>query len=411
MKGRQHFITILILGSLTTVSPFSIDMYLPAFPSIAADLHTNVAEIQLSLTSYFIGISIGQLIYGPLLDRFGRKAPLYGGMVIYILASLGCTLIHSAQALLIMRFVQAIGGCVGLVASRALVRDIFPASEIAKIFSTLMLVLAVSPMLAPTVGGYVATAFNWRIIFIILASIATIILLAAHFFLPQGKKADPTLSLRPQHITKNFFIVLKHPQFITYAVAGSLASAITYAYIAGAPDVFISIYKVPERMFGWLFAFIAAGIIGCSQLNRILLKYWKSEQLIIAGLTWQFAIAAILVVGTINSWFGLSSYIILVFLLMCGQGLTVPNSSALSITPFVRHAGSASALLGAMQLAFGSVVSALVSFFHNGTAMPMIMVTTACVVLSLLTIGITHQFLAREAKLRVVEEETAKPLI
>jgi DHA1 family bicyclomycin/chloramphenicol resistance-like MFS transporter len=411
MTRRQHFIVILILGALSTIGPFSIDMYLPGFPSIAKDLGTTVAEIQLSLTSYFIGISIGQLIYGPLLDRFGRKLPLYIGMIVYILASLGCVLIHTVHALIFMRFLQALGGCVTLVASRALVRDLFPVSETAKVFSMLMLVLAVSPMLAPTVGGYVAVAFSWHVIFIILAVIATIVLLACFFLLPEGKKADPTLSLKPGPIINNFLTVLKQPQFYTYAVSGSIASAVTYAYIAGSPDVFMDIYKVEERVYGWIFAFIAAAIIGSSQLNRVFLKRYKSEQLIRAALIWQMIIGLFLIIGAFLNWFGLYSLIITIFLFMAGQGFTVPNASALSITPFSRLAGSASALLGAFQLGLGSLVSALVSLFNNGTTMPMVISLTTCAVLGYLILLLRDRAAKKEVGAITMERESAKQLI
>lgn len=200
MTSKQRFIIILILGALSTISPFSIDMYLPGFPAIARDLGTSIAQIQLSLTGYLIGISIGQLMYGPLLDRFGRKYPLYAGMVIYILASLGCALTTSAESLIAMRFIQALGGCVGMVAAQALVRDLFPVSQTAKVFSLLVLVIAVSPMIAPTVGGYVTAVFGWHAIFITLALITTLLVLGIYFALPQGKGPDPSLSLRPKPV-------------------------------------------------------------------------------------------------------------------------------------------------------------------------------------------------------------------
>ena len=411
MTRRQHFIVILILGALSTIGPFSIDMYLPGFPSIAKDLDTTVSEIQLSLTSYFIGISVGQLLYGPLLDRYGRKLPLYIGMILYILASLGCVLIHSVHSLIFMRFLQALGGCVTLVASRALVRDLFPVSETAKVFSMLMLVLAVSPMLAPTVGGYVAVAFSWHIIFIILAVIATIVLLACLFLLPEGKKADPTLSLKPGPIINSFLTVLKQPQFYTYAASGSIASAVTYAYIAGSPDVFMDIYKVEQRMYGWIFAFIAVAIIGSSQLNRVFLKRYTSEQLIKAALVWQIIIGLFLIIGAYLNWFGLYSLIITIFLFMAGQGFTVPNASALSIAPFSRLAGSASALLGAFQLGLGSLVSALVSIFNNGTAMPMVISLTSCAILGFLILFLKDRAAKKGVGKIKVERETAKQLI
>src|SRR5688572_8386217 len=154
MKGRKKFNMVVILGMLSAIGPFSIDMYLPAFPAIAADLHTTVAHIALSLSSFFIGIAAGQLLYGPLLDRYGRKLPLYIGLAVYFFASIACAFTTTADALIAMRFLQAVGGCAGMVAAQTLVRDLFPVSRTAEAFSWITLVVAVSPMIAPTVGGY-----------------------------------------------------------------------------------------------------------------------------------------------------------------------------------------------------------------------------------------------------------------
>ena len=163
--NKNNFFTIVLLGLLSAIGPFSIDMYLPGFPAIAADLHTTVAHVTLSLSSFFIGISFGQFLYGPLLDRFGRKKPLYFGLTAYLLASAGCALATSANALILLRLLQALGACVGIVASRAMVRDLFPVKDNAKIFSLLMLVVGVSPIIAPTLGGYIAATIGWQYIF------------------------------------------------------------------------------------------------------------------------------------------------------------------------------------------------------------------------------------------------------
>lgn len=397
MTKKQHFILILILGALTTVSPFSIDMYLPAFPSIARDLHTVIPQVQFSLTSYFIGISIGQLLYGPLLDRFGRKPPLYGGLMAYILTSLACIWVTSVHQLIAMRFLQALGGCVGLVASRALVRDLFPVTETAKVFSTLMLVLAVSPMLAPTIGGYMAVTISWHGIFIILAAIGALILAGSYFYLPEGRPADRSLSLKPKPILTSFALVLKQPRFFVYAVGGSISAAVTYSYISGSPDVFMGIYKIEERKYGWIFAFIAAAIIGSSQLNHLFLKKFTSEQLIKGALIGQLIIGSLLIAGTIGQWFTLYEFIGMIFLFMCGQGFTFPNASALSLAPFSRLSGTASALLGALQLGIGSLASALVSIFNTHSALPMIIGMVSCAVVSFILLLAGNRFwLAKE---------------
>ncbi|MCW3108096.1 MAG: transporter, partial [Segetibacter sp.] len=225
MDKRKRSLLILILGLLSAIGPFSIDMYLPGFPAIAANLHTTVDYVAYSLSSFFIGICAGQLLCGPLLDRFGRKRPLCIGLILYILASIGCSLSKSVEVLIAFRFLQALGGCVGMVAPNAIVRDVFPVEENAKVFSLLILILGVSPILAPTAGSYIIAAFGWPVVFIVLAVVTALILWAVIFWLPESKKADPTFSLLPKPILTGFANVLREPQFYTYAFAGAIASA------------------------------------------------------------------------------------------------------------------------------------------------------------------------------------------
>jgi DHA1 family bicyclomycin/chloramphenicol resistance-like MFS transporter len=411
MTSRQYFIVVLILGTLSTISPFSIDMYLPGFPAIAGDLDTTIDQVQLSLTSYLVGISLGQLLYGPLLDRFGRKKPLYFGLTLYVLASLGCSLVDTVDGLIAMRFLQAIGGCAGMVAAQALVRDLFPVNQTAQAFSLLTLVIAVSPMVAPTVGGYVTTAFGWHAIFIILAGITALILLSIYFVLPEGKQPDPTMSLRPAPVLHNFFSVLRQPQFLVYALVGGVASSAPFAYIAGSPDVFMNLYKVSEREYGWIFAILAFAMIGSTQLNHFLLKRFTSQQVILVTLLYQSLAGLVMVYGTWAGWYGKIELIALMFVFLTGQGLTNPNAAALSLAPFSRLAGSASALMGSFRMGMGGLTSAAVSLLHNGTALPMVGVMTLCAVggLMVLLIGrTTTQYGAREEDL---EEEASRTII
>lgn len=378
MNGKQQFTLILILGALSTISPFSIDMYLPGFPAIARDLNTSIPIVQLSLTSYFAGIAAGQLLYGPLLDRFGRKRPLYVGLTMYILASLACALIHAPDSLIGMRFIQAVGGCAGMVAAQALVRDLFPVDKTAQAFSWITLVIAISPMVAPAVGGYVSGAFGWQAVFLILAGLAGAILFGVYFALPGGRPADPSLSLSPQAVVRNFRTVIKQPQFLLYTLAGGIATAAPFAYIAGSADVFMNIYGVSEKQYGWIFAFIAFFIIGSTQLNHFLLKRFTSGQIIRTTLIYQAIVGASLIVGTIFFSPGKYELTVMIALFLGGQGLTNPNASALSLAPFSKHVGSAASLAGSFRMGMGGVVSALVSVFHNGTAMPMIGVMVGC---------------------------------
>lgn len=403
MKGRERFFTIFTLGLLSAMGAFSIDMYLPGFPDIARDLHTTVAHITLSITSFFIGISVGQLIYGPLLDKFGRKKPLYIGLVVYLLTSVACAYAPTADTLIGIRFLQALGSCAGMVASRALVRDIFPVQENAKIFSLLMLVLALSPIVAPTLGGYVSSAFGWQSIFYILAGIAGTTLLLVYFKLPNGRMPDASLSLLPRPIINSFLEVSKVPQFYTYAFAGAIASSGLYAYIAGSPFVFMELYHVSEKQYGWIFAIIAMGLITASQVNTLLLRKYSSEQIIRVTLFCQCLAGIALVLGNYFHFLGLYSTIFLIWVFLSTQGFAFPNSSALCLAPFTKNAGTASALMGAIQLGIGAVSTALVSIFNNGTAMPMSVVMCCCAVSSFTVLLIGRRIIAGHNNTELVQ--------
>lgn len=384
MAGRQRVVVILILGFLSAIGPFSIDMYLPGFPAIAKDLHTSVGIVSYSLASFFIGICIGQLICGPLLDRFGRKMPLYVGMVIYVLSSIGCALSRSIELLIVLRFFQALGGCVGIVAPRAIIRDIFPVEENAKIFSFMILILGVSPIIAPTVGSYVVAHFSWHIVFVILSLITCLIFIAVVYWLPESRQPDPTYSLKAKTILNNFRNVLKVPQFYTYALASAISSAGLYAYLSSSPFVFMELFKTTEQQYGFIFSINAAGLILCSQLNNLLLRTYTSEQISLVTLSVQTAVGILLLLGTIFNVVNLYSTIVLISLFLSCQGLSFPNTAALSMAPFEKDAGSASALMGAMQMGIGALAAAAIGLMKATTAVPMAGVMAACAAVGLI---------------------------
>ena len=381
---QRHRLFILItLGLLSAIGPFSIDMYLPGFDAIADSLDTTVSHIQLSLTSFFIGIASGQIIYGPLLDRFGRKIPLIVGLVIYIAASISCMLTNSADYLIAYRFVQALGSCGGMVASRAMVRDFYGPRESAKIFSLLMLVIGISPIVAPTVGSFVISRWDWHGIFLVLAIITTCILLAVIFFLPESRGSNPAISLMPRPIAQSYWQVFKTRQFFTYAFAGGLASSGLYAYLAGSPYIMITLYGLSEKQYGLVFALIASALITASQLNRYLLNRYSSEKVAKVALMVQSSLGLLLAILCVAGTINLLVMIALIFLFLGSQGFVFPNTSALALAPFSRLAGSASALLGGLQMACGALSSGLVSYFHNETTVPMAATMAGCACLSL----------------------------
>jgi DHA1 family bicyclomycin/chloramphenicol resistance-like MFS transporter len=396
MKGRQRFYTIFTLGMLSAIGAFSIDMYLPGFPAIAEDLQTTVAHITLSITSFFIGISLGQLLYGPLLDKYGRKRPIYIRLIIYLLTSIACAHAPTADILIGIRFLQALGACAGMVAARALVRDLFPVNENAKVFSLLVLVLAISPIIAPTLGGYMTSAFGWQSIFYILAGLSAVTLVLVYFKLPAGQEPQSSISLLPKPIISEFWIVARNPQFFTYAFAGGIASSGLYAYIAGSPFVFMELYGVSDKQYGWIFAIIAMGLIIASQVNTFLLRKYSSEQIIKVTLFCQCLAGIALVVGTWFHLLGLYSTIVLILIFLSTQGFAFPNSAALSLAPFTRNAGTASALMGAVQLGIGAIATALVSLLNNNTAMPMVAVMCTCAILSFVILLLGRKAISRQ---------------
>lgn len=374
MTKAKYIKLIFILGSLTALGPFSIDMYLPGFEGIANDLNTTVAKVSMTLSSYFIGISAGQLLYGPLLDRFGRKKPLFIGILVYILASLGCSFVTNIDTFIGLRFIQAVGSCAAAVASVAMVRDLFPVKDIPKVFSLLMLVVGLSPMLAPTIGGYVTAYYGWHVVFLILMGLGIIILIGAMIELPNTYVPDTSISLKPKPIITNFINILKEPQFYTYAFTGAVAFSGLFTYVAASPILFMTIFKVDPKTYGWIFAFMSLSFISASQLNSLLLRRFKSEQMIFGALITQTILSIIFLVAALNNRLGLYETIAFLFLFLACLGISNPNTAGLTLAPFSRNAGSASALMGAIQLGLGALASFVVGIFVIDSLVPMVVI-------------------------------------
>lgn len=368
---RQNFYIILILGILTALSPFSIDMYLPAFPEIAEDLKTPASEVALSLSGYFIGLALGQILYGPLLDRFGRKKPLYYGIALYVLASVGCFFSSTINELIIFRFLQAIGGCAANVASVAMVRDLFSIKESSKVFSLLVLILGASPLLAPTIGGYVSSTLGWRSVFVILAGIAVLMGIISALYLPESHVADVSVSLDPLAIVRQYSNVLFDPRFFTYTISGAVAFSGLFVYVSGSPILFMEIFRVSPEIYSWIFAFLSIGFIGASQMNILLIRKFSNTRILKTALFFQVLATSLFFAGSIQGWFGLWETVAFFFVLLSLVGLLNPNASALALAPFSKNAGSASALMGSLQMGIGAVASTGVGLFSAHTSLPL----------------------------------------
>jgi DHA1 family bicyclomycin/chloramphenicol resistance-like MFS transporter len=380
---------IWILGALATITPIAIDLYLPAFSNIADYFNTTTAKISLSVTSYFIGMAIGQILYGPLLDRFGRKPPLYAGLSVFIITSIACAQSQSDTMLVVLRFIQALGGSVAWVAAVTMVRDFFPVHESAKIFSLLILIIGVSPLLAPTLGGFIATTLGWKAIFFISGGVAFLILLVVIVFLPQRHLPDKTISLKPGPILNTFSEIVRQPQFLTYVLAGAFSFCTLFIYVAGSPVIFMEIYDVSPQVYGGIFALLSVGFIGASQLNIFLTKKTGSEKIFKISLIIQVLAGALFLAGTLFSILNVYSTLVLFFICLSCVGLINPNATALALAPISRNLGSASSLLGFLQLGIAALASAGVGLFDSHEMLPIValMLVTSLVALIILSIG------------------------
>ena len=371
MSSRGDLGLIVLLGSLTAIAPMSIDMYLPAFPVLQQAFATDTGAVQRTLSVFFIGLALGQLAYGPLSDRYGRRRPLLAGMALYTAASVGCAMAGTIGQLQAWRGLQAMGGCAGVVIARAVVRDVFGPREAARVLSSLLLVMGVAPILAPLLGGWVLTHLGWRALFVVLVAFGIAIFIAVARTLPDTHPSARLGELTPGGVAAAFARVARHPQFRRFAIACSLGSCVLFAYIAGAPFLYIQVLGLSPSAFAVVFGLNAAGLIGASQLNRAMLRRQETAIVLRRALCVQVAAGIVLAAtiwGMAPSLVRIGAPILLVILLL---GFILPNATALALLPFDRDAGTASALLGTLQYGLSGVTTLLVGLLHDGTPRPM----------------------------------------
>lgn len=375
---------IILLGILAALGPFTIDMYLPGFGAIADDFKTDERHVAFTLTSYFVGIAVGQLIYGPIVDKYGRKNPLIVGLIIYLLASIGCALSPNIEMMTIMRLMQALGGCVGMVATNAIISDVYAPDQRAKAFSSIMLVMGVAPLIAPSIGSFLLEFKNWTFIFYFLATFSGIVIAMIYFLLPETSLHIHNEKLRLREIANNYLAIFKNKTFLTYTVAGSISMSILFAYISSSSYIFITIYKVDNSTFSVIFAIIALGLIIGSYLNGITTKY-KNYITIAKTASIFLAIFSITVVAIIfflpeieYQWL-----VIFIFVILFLVGFINPNATAASLVPFTKESGAASALGGAIRMGVGAMVAAAIGIVQGDSSN--VMFLTICV-LSILTL-------------------------
>ena len=390
VNAGNRFKIILILGILTAYVPFSVDTYLPAMPNIAASFGTTSARMAYSLSTFFIGFAFGQIIYGPLLDRFGRKIPLYFGIGISILASLACISSWNVTSFILFRFIQALGASVASVSALAMVRDFFPPEESSKIFSMLVLVIGASPLLAPYLGSHIMAFLSWRWIFVFLIFMAVVLSGLVRFALPTGYIPVEDASLKVRKVARNYRDILIHPQFITYAVGGAFSFASLFIYVAGSPIIFMENYHLTPKMFGYIFAGLSVGFIGGSQLNILFLRYFSSQKIFRTALVSQFIIGSVYFAGVMNHWFDRNLNIVFLFLVLLCIGFTSPNGIALALAPIRKNMGSASALVGMIRIGVAGISSASIGLLNvtNSTPVAGMIAATAFTSLMIILFGL-----------------------
>jgi DHA1 family bicyclomycin/chloramphenicol resistance-like MFS transporter len=362
---------IVILGSLVAIGPLSIDMYLPGLPEITRSLDASAASVQLSLTACVAGLAAGQLVAGPLSDRLGRRRPLVAGLVTYSGVSLLCALAPSVAALIGLRFLQGLAGGAGIVIGRAVVRDLYSGAQAAKLFSSLMLVTGLAPILAPVVGAQILKFTTWNGIFVVLAGLSAAIVTLAAVALPEtlaAERRDPG-----GHTLKTMRHLLTERSFLGYALTAALAFGALFAYISGSPFVLQEIYGLSPEAFSLAFGANGLGLVIGSQINaRLVTRYGPAYLLRRALLVIVTAAAALVVVAALD--LGVWPVIVCTFVVMSTLSFVMPNSTALALSEHGTVAGTASALLGVTQFLIGGLAAPLVGIGGTGSAMPMAVV-------------------------------------
>ena len=367
---------VVVLGAVNAIGPLSIDMYLPAFPGIARGLGTSASQVQLTLTACVIGLALGQLVLGPLSDRLGRRLPLMAALVTYGAASVLCAVAPSAPVLIGLRFLQGLAGAGGVVIARAVVRDLYSGAAAVRLFSTLMLVTGLAPILAPLAGGQVLRATSWRGIFLVLAGVSALIAIGVaaglRETLPPERRSRQGLA-RTAQVMRG---LLRDRWFVGHGLASGLAFGALFAYISGSSFVLQGIYGVSPQLYSLLFAVNGLGLIAGSQVNARLVGRFGPARLLLGGL-WAVAASALALLGvTVAGGLGVGAVLVPMFALVASLAFVLPNATALALADHPEVAGTASALLGVIQFLVGAFAAPLVGAGGTESAVPMALVMT-----------------------------------
>lgn len=370
-ESRLSFLQlILILGSLSTFGPLSIDMYLPALPNVSSDLNSGTSLVQLSLTACLMGIALGQIFAGPVSDVSGRRIPLLTGLAMYVVSSLLCAFSPTIESFLLMRFIQGLAGSAGIVISRASVRDLYSGTEMTRFFALLMLVSGAAPILAPIIGGQILQFTSWRGVFLVLAAIGFLVLLAVFFGLRETLPVDRRSRGGLSNTLRTFWSLLQNKTFMGYALSQGFASAAMFAYISGSPFVIQNIFGISPQMFSVLFAINGIGIIAAGQITGRLAGQVPERKLLTIGLSLAL-LGGISLLATILTGGSLITILAALFFVVSSVGIIGTSCFSLAMQEQAKTAGSASALLGLLSFVLGGVMAPFVGIAGSFSALPM----------------------------------------
>ncbi|GAA1376270.1 multidrug effflux MFS transporter [Catellatospora chokoriensis] len=360
MSGAQQLRLVLVLGSLIAIGPLTIDMYLPALPAITDDLATTSTAVQLTLTGTLAGLGLGQLAIGPLSDAYGRRKPLIVGLLVHVLASALCVIAPDVLTLGALRVLQGLGVAASSVVAMAVVRDLFSGTAFARLFSRLMLVMGAAPVLAPTLGGAVLRWTQWRGVFVVLAGFGIALTLVAMFGLRETLPPERRRTGGTAGTLRMYRALLRDRTFVGLVFVAGLAMAGLFAYVAGSSFVLQEQYGLDEQQFAIAFGAGAAGLIGATQLNVRLLRRYTPQRILVGALVAGAAAAAVLVLLAATGVGGLPALLCGLWAVLAASGLALPNAPALAMSRHGEAAGTAAALLGAVQFGVGAVAAPMV---------------------------------------------------
>jgi MFS transporter, DHA1 family, multidrug resistance protein len=378
-----------VLGLLSAVGPFAIDMYLPALPAIAADLHATTSATQMTLIAFFVSFGLCQIVYGPLSDVYGRKLPLYGGLTLFILGAIGCAFSATIGWLIAFRFLQGIGAAMGVI-PRAIIRDLHTGAEATRLMSLVMLVFSVSPILAPLTGSALIVPFGWRAVFVAVGVAALIALLLVAFLLPETRPAHERIPGSIRGVFGNFGELLQDWHFLGLTFIGGLGISSFFAFLSTSSFVYIGHYGLTPTQYSMAFSINAIGFIGASQFAGFLGGRFGMGRMVMAAVSAYASFAVLLLALTLAGFDSLRLLIPLLFVSFAFLGLVIPSTMVLSLENHGRIAGIASALGGTLQMVAGAIITGIAGLFFDGTSLPMVATvaaaSVAALVLSLVTL-------------------------